>query len=153
MGQINEFKRKNMKIEINCSQELLEKSKYCGTLLGSFDISGNCWIALAVQEVFPNANVGTSLVSLWFEKFPISVRPCLKLPLPQLAQNQIRNFDACRSGSSNPDVAAVKRLKNLQPFTFEIELTEEQENILLENISLPDLTECFAKSKHLTLTV
>ena len=151
MGQINEFKRKNMKIEINCSQELLEKSKYCGTLLGSCEISGNCWIALAVQEVFPNSTVGSSCVSLWFKKLPDKIR--LYLDLPQLAQNQIRNFDACSFGSSNPEVAAVKRLKNLQPFTFEIELTEEQVGVLLENISLPDLTECFAKSRHLTLTV
>ena len=153
MGQINEFKRKNMKIEINCSQELLEKSKYCGTGLGGVkhDVVSKCWIALAVQEVFPNSQVNNH-IKIIFEGGKLYLKD-LVLDLPVYAKGMIRDFDACDRYGMTPEQTAELRLEKLNPFTFEIELTEEQENILLENISLPDLTECFAKSRHLTLTV
>ena len=139
-----------MKIEINCSQELLEKSKYCGTFPDGYvtNVSSNCWIALAVREVFPSATVGETSVSIWFEKGRDTF--CLRLKLPRLARKMVKCFDSCRK-KVLPKETAELRLEHLKPFTFEIELTEEQENILLENISLPDLTECFAKSRHLTL--
>jgi len=140
-----------MKIEINCSQELLEKSKYCGTEMGSSKITDNCWIALAVQEVFPISQVTEKSAGIFFGKDKYGA--FLRLSLPKLATTMINLFDGCVELVSMYEQAATKRLETLTPFSFEIELTEEQENILLENISLPDLTECFAKSKHLTLTV
>ena len=140
-----------MKIEINCSQELLEKSKYCGTIVGGAKITDNCWIALAVQEVFPISQVAETEVKIFFGKDKCGA--FLRLSLPKLATTMINLFDGCVELISMYEQAATKRLETLTPFTFEIELTEEQVGVLLENISLPDLTECFAKSRHLTLTV
>ena len=144
-----------MKIEINCSQELLEKSKYCGTGLGGakYDVVSKCWVALAIRGVFHNARVGNCYITIEFKKIGNAVAQILELELPESARIQVRDFDRLRYFDYSPEKTAELRLKKLKPFTFEIELTEEQVGVLLENIALPDLTECFAKSRHLTLTV
>ena len=144
-----------MKLEINCSHELLEKSKYCGTSTDNgCDVQSKCWIALAVQEVFPISNVSNETIAIRFrEQKEAWAFDLLFLNLPIEAMVMIRRFDKISNTILTPKQVAAKRIERLKPFTFEIELTEEQEKILLENISLPDLTECFAKSKHLTLMV
>ena len=144
-----------MKVEINCSQELLEQSKYCGTdkqqSQGCDEIPSNCWIALAVREVFPHSIVGDKRISLTFMK-KNQCQIFLSLTMPESVQKIIKVFDHCDKAYQKAEVTAENRLTTLKPFTFQIELTIEQEKVLLENISLPDLTECFSKSKHLTLT-
>ena len=140
-----------MKIEINCSQELLEKSKYCGTETENFIAAHNCWIALAVQEVFPVSQVTETRAEIFFGKERRGEH--LILSLPESARTMIKLFDDCIDVYGTHETAAAKRLRTLAPFTFEIELTEEQVGVLLENISLPELTECFEKSRHLTLSV
>jgi len=139
-----------MKIEINCSQELLEKSKYCGTGTEKLIAAHNCWIALAVQEVFPVSRVTETRAEIFFGKERRGEH--LILSLPESARTMIKLFDGCLNVYGTHETAAAKRLRTLAPFTFEIELTEEQVGVLLENISLPELTECFEKSRHLTLT-
>ena len=74
-------------IKIKVTREILEKSAYCDLS----KVGENCAIALAVRDVLPMANVGSSSI------YPFGTgtrQHCLmEIQLPELAQNFITAFD------------------------------------------------------------
>lgn len=99
-----------MKLQINITKEILQRSMYCGT---ESYVGKNCAIALAVRDIFPHAWIyGNSIDPLYFMWVTIE-----DIPLPKIAIDFIVDFDFLKN---NPQ----ERL-SLPTFSFEIEVPEE----------------------------
>jgi hypothetical protein len=115
-----------MKLRINCTCESLKKSANCTINYGQ-----NCWIAHAVIELFPHAEIGSIGIFPFFnldDKFGA-------IALPYNAINAIDEFD-----NSTPE----ERLQ-MSPFSFEIEVPDE----VIERIGISQVNEILSKSKNL----
>lgn len=125
-----------MKLKIKITKEVLEATKMCG--IGDFKLPGsktnivsfNCPITYACRKLFPTCSTclddirdkdGSLLIAL----------------LPQEAINFIRNFD-----NSSP-----KERIEMEPFEFEVELTQEA----LDLISIDEITEVLKESTTLEI--
>tara|TARA_R110000868_G_scaffold14426_3_gene67154 strand:+ start:13748 stop:14116 length:369 start_codon:yes stop_codon:yes gene_type:complete len=114
-----------MKLQINITKDILQRSMMCGTENFVGTTPENCAIALAVRDLFPEAVVSSDTIYY----FPTN-KSCL---LPADAQNFIEIFDELNT-------CPEKRL-NLNEFSFEIDIPEavidaiglEQVHAILEN--------------------
>lgn len=121
-----------MKIKINITKEILEKSKMCNTEPGETMIGHNCAIALAVREVLPNCWVAThDIIRSYCDSKVIAL-------LPKEATDFILEFD-----SRTPEQRIL-----LPEFRFEIEVEDSE---ILDSIEITELKEILKKSKTLEL--
>ncbi len=111
---------KPIKIKVDCTKEHLEKAKWCDidankhTSSISNNIGSNCWIAVAVQDILPNAYVSPSTIT--------NLQSTWVINLPENAKSQIRLFDYCKT---------IERREQLNPFSFDIEIDEQTLDIIL----------------------
>jgi hypothetical protein len=118
-----------MKIQINITKEILERSMWCGISPGKKAPAENCAIALAVKDLLSGSKVG----NIHIEKNGVVVGI-----LPIQARDFIEKFDKLIDYPS-------ERL-DLEPFSFNIEIKED-----LLNISIEEAHEVLRNSTSLEL--
>jgi len=127
-----------MKIKINVTKEILEKSAAC--LSNSFkQASQNCAIALAVREIFPRAGVSDtdiSTVSCNEQDYDVNADIGF-MELPKSARRFIQNFDR----------ASYYGRCTMSPISFEIDVPDS----VIEKIGLDEVRRILAESKTLEL--
>lgn len=131
-----------MKLKISVTKEHLIKSAYCGKsskreMFSDLPHINNCAIAVAVHDLIPYASVRAFSIA---NGTRISKKIDIKywqLSLPREAQQFI-----CRFDSLSPE----ERMK-MEPFSFEVELTDE----FLENVNFPEMEEMLKEINHLEL--
>lgn len=115
-----------MKIKIKVTKDILDRSKLCGT--NKLIIVGNCAIALAVRDIFPQAGVSAGDI------YPFAsngdVYSMISLPLS--ARSFIRAFD---------NFSPEGRIK-MKPISFEIEVPEE----IINCIGIPQVESILSNS-------
>lgn len=114
------------KLKIHCTKEHLQQSIMCGTFGNIGDIGNNCWIAKAVQKVFPNCYVGNEgrENKIMFFKNIFQGKQC-EIALPKIALNKIKEFD-------NLSEFPEERLK-LKPFSFKVEFDQQTFDTILQS--------------------
>lgn len=116
-----------MKVKVNVTKEILSDSSEC-----NFSPERNCMIAVAIIELFPDANVWNERANLLGYHSDCKFDRCL---LPHIAIESIRIFD-----TSSPE----QRL-SITPFSFEIEVPE----YVIEKIGLNQIYKVLSESKSL----
>lgn len=118
-----------MKLKINITKEILRRSMYCGVAKHNLPenvqhnyetengVSQNCAIALAVRDVFPNADVGTETLCFDSDSYVDKKIEYYSCNLPVMAINFIQQFDRMKS------VDCEDRL-DMEEFSFEIKVPE-----------------------------
>lgn len=139
-----------MKIRIECTREHLEKSKFCATIKRKGSVESNCWIAVAVADVFPGATVGSEIIEIYgnMETGFISIQ------LPEIAREQIIAFDSLSMRDFfKAEETARERLEKLKPFSFEVTLTDDQIKVINEvyGYSIKELEEIIEKTENFNL--
>lgn len=122
-----------VKVKIQITKEILERSKACGTRNDVDMIGTNCAIALALKDIFPDVFVSAHHI------YPFGINDNkyyhLRIALPQIALDFIKVFDALRS--------IPKVRLHLPEFEFEISISDEiiscinideVQNIISENL-------------------
>ena len=135
-----------MKIQINITKEVLERSSMCGR--NGEQINSNCAIALAVREIMPQAHVTgwfivptDELYNEFDKKYTTSMR-CVQgdervINLPETAMNFISKFD-CKS----PEFRV-----QMDEISFEIDVPNE----VIDMIGLSEVYRVLSESKTLEL--
>jgi hypothetical protein len=142
----------NYKLLVHCTKEHLEIAKYCQIDKSKhFHISSdspnvNCWIAVALHDIFPMCSVDFNYVSNSIRKIKRVDKEYWQIDLPGIATENIGLFDSART--------IEKRMK-LEPFSFEIEFSQETFEAILRCNGFKCQQDFFAvckKVEHLTLT-
>lgn len=105
-----------MKIEIKVTKDIIKKAMFCGIGNGEM-VSESCAIALAVRDIFPEAQVSNKITT-WTCKNGI-------IFIPQSAKDFIGVFD-----NSTPEERLL-----IPPFNFEVELSNE----IVSSINIDDI--------------
>lgn len=122
-----------MKIKIHITKDILKKSMWCGTTNETSCVLENCAIALAVRDIFPNAQV--SSLYLVFNKLDKENRA--KVELLPFTRAYIKLFDNTIPGN---------RI-HLPEYSFEIEVPEE----IIDSIGIDEAKRILEKSETLEL--
>lgn len=126
-----------MRIKVNVTTDVLERSKMCG-IIKEYK-SDSCAIALAFIDLFENARVGC--YEVWLITYPdagkFDHRSCVNLP--QSAVSFIQRFDL---------LTPEERVK-MQPFSFEIEVPD----YVISKIGLGEIYRVLSESKSLELVM
>ncbi|MGD1894015.1 MAG: hypothetical protein ACFB15_25890 [Cyclobacteriaceae bacterium] len=110
------------RLKITCDQASLEKSLMCG-YGEQDDISTNCWIAIAVRDIFPHAKVCyEGIFPFYHDDTTISKADKLVIDVPTKAASMMRRFDKCRGIKAK---TTASRRRKLKPFSFIIDVPEE----------------------------
>lgn len=135
-----------MILEIIVSSEVIKASSLCG-----FDNNGNaapfkvlpldrqpatnCAIALAVRDIFPEADIGEEMI------YPFGSgdrsRDTKQIPMPYEAVSFIEKFDVSTPG----------RRGSMKPFSFKIDIPDH----IIDDIPLPDINKIINESKTLKI--
>jgi len=121
-----------MKIKINITRDVLEKTKDCGA---SIVIGKNCAVSFAVRELIPLAFVASTFIHVFREA------NSLQVALPPEAINFITLFDMCK-----PEQREI-----LEPFSFYITLNQEHLQYLADNIGISEVYRVLSESNTLEL--
>ncbi len=119
-----------MKLKIKCGIESLERSLYCSG-------GENCWIALAIRDIFPHAHVTARHIdtNYYLRGDGNLADDKNNIRLPEIARDMIFLFDhTLPSGRIN-----------LEPFEFTIEVPES----VIEKIGLSEIERILSESKTL----
>jgi hypothetical protein len=119
-----------MKILIKVTKEVLERSKFCKS--GQISTTTNCGIAVAVRDLFPNAEIQVYTANLLGEEFT-SLNDLVGLPSE--ATHFIHLFDS---------LDAHSRVQ-MEPFSFEIEVPE----FVIQTIGIGQIYKVLSESKTL----
>lgn len=131
------------KIKVNCTKEHLEKAKYCTTKM---NVSQNCWIAVALHDIFPECNVRSSYIDNMSSLLEGKTNKLhWKIKLPKIAQYNIILFDMCKT---------IEEREKLEPFSFEIEFDQNTFETILKcnGFSHQQFKDKVSSTKHLQLT-
>lgn len=118
-----------MKIQINVTKEILEKSKMCNSKMV---IGENCAIALAIRDIFPKTYVGNGTIFIGANIFEAD-----QIDLPRNVSKFIVRFDKA---------SAEERIL-MKEFSFEIDVPEK----LINQIGINQVKEILEKSSTLQL--
>lgn len=121
-----------MKIKIKVTKEILKKSMMCGVRMEPGGITQNCAVALAVREIFPNADVTSFNIWLNDELFT-------NIRLPENVKRFVSLFDYYRT---NPSA----RL-DMESIDFEIEVPQA----VIDRIGIGEVYKILSESKTLEL--
>ena len=114
-------------LKISIVKEIIEQCKNCGNENEEHEIGKNCAVAVALIDIFPNVYVTNYYISPFgidHEKEHI-----LRIPLPIVAQQFIKLFDAFR---------LTPKLRLLLPeFEFTIDVHDE----VIEQINIDEVRE------------
>lgn len=149
-----------MKIKINITKEVLERSKYCGTKRGIdsfvekhnikwkdlkyYPTPTNCAIAFAIRDVFPNSSTTQSVIFI-FDKPEIINKEGKSsyddddfieyILLPSKAIEFIEKFDKYKPSQR----------VNMKPFSFEIIVPDN----IINSIGINEINALLKESKYL----
>lgn len=170
-----------MKIIVNCTKEHLKKAKYCQLVLSKHfhakedkkivdyftDTSNNCWIAVALHDIFPYCDVGDTEItnshrieSTWFPDVIY-----WQIDLPEIAQEKIKEFDAIANRfdkvkhslviltEEEKEERAEMRMAELKPFSFEIFISEHCLPYILDynKFNIEQVKKIIEEAPHLEL--
>ena len=125
-----------MKLKITVTKDILKRSMMCGKPTEAWSAENapnkNCAIALAIRDIFPNAEVHR-------QQILILTKPHSTIKLPSEAVSFIDLFDGLRN---TPE----ERL-DLPEFSFEIDLPQE----VIDSINISELTESLKNHETLEL--
>lgn len=148
-----------MKLRINCTKETLNKAIMCGFTKEQYYTPNNCWISLAVRELFPLASVCYIDTSKYKNLYCYAIYPFgaeenveIFIPLPKIAVGNIIEFDRCRERYTFRKLSTDERIKHrktLEPFSFDIEVSDEILEIALRNINIKSLDDILKGSLNL----
>lgn len=126
-----------MRIKVNVTPDVLERSKMCG--IKKKYKSDSCAIALAFIDLFENARVGNT--EAWLITYPEKREFDSKsrIELPQVATNFIKKFDKL-----SPSERVL-----MQPFSFEIEVPE----YVIEKIGIGQIYKVLSESSTLEMVM
>ena len=132
-----------MKVKVNVTRDVLERSKMCGHG-DDIVISRHCGIAVAVIDLFPDANVQSTFINLLGCGGLMSYLPALLTQpdfcrLPYEAINFIDDFDY-----AEPEERVL-----MSPFSFEIEVPE----YVINKIGIGEIYRVLSESKTLELVM
>lgn len=134
----------NYNLTIHCTKEHLKKASKCNSLAAG--VSENCWIAVAVREIFPGCNVGRTCIVNESRVFnEIDIR-AWSIELPEIATKNIDKFDA-----TNP---SSKERMTLEPFSFTVDIPQETLDIIMQCNglkSMAEMNEIIFRTPHLEL--
>jgi hypothetical protein len=99
-----------MKIKIHVTKEVLERSKMCGLTKEIRMFSTNCAVAIAVRDIFPNAQVYGLFIDTWFGDDVLS----RNIDLPKEVTKFIDSFD-----EKTPEERV-----NMRPISFEVDVPD-----------------------------
>ncbi len=121
-------------LKITITKEIIEQSKNCGNTNEEQEIGKNCAVAFALADIFPNIYVTN------YYLFPFGIEyeneQTLKVPLPIIAQQFIKLFDAFR---------LTPKLRLLLPeFEFTIDLPDE----VIEQINIDEVKELIKEGRN-----
>lgn len=119
-----------MKIQINVTKEILERSKNCGQAI----TATNCAISLAIRDLFPNAMVYNVWVHLLYYN-PNTINSPDVIRLPKIAQKFILMFDR----------RTPKGRTHMKPISFEIDVTD----YVINKIGIGTIYKVLSESKTL----
>jgi|SRR6185437_10205993 len=126
-----------MKLKIKITKEILHKTKYCRVDEGVYK---NCAVAIAVRDIFPEAEVGTTFITTNIKNESTGHFNHL-IKLPQSAQEFIQIFDEYgRQGKF------LHRI-NMHEHEFEIDVPES----VIESIGIEEVKQILSSSKTLEL--
>lgn len=120
-----------MNLEINITKEILTRSAKCTVK----DIHLNCAIALAIQEIFPQASVGVGEIFLF--RSPNVALQTAMMSLPIEAINFIYEFDG----------STAKERIQMKPFKFNIDIPQQ----VIDEINIDEITEIIKNSSTLEM--
>ncbi len=136
-----------MKIQINVTKDILERSKMCGLTGTPRNTGFNCAISLAIREIFPDAWVATCKIVPFLFKPLYNIKEVMSyevdsvtediIALPKEASEFINEFD--RYGS--------ERRSRMQPISFEIDVPDS----IIEKIGISEAIEIIKNSETLEL--
>lgn len=144
----------NYKLTIHCTQEHLEKAKWCGideskqlhTEGALIDrVTNNCWIAVAVQDIFPLSDTTPCRITNNYRIIQDMDTICWSIELPETAKEEIVKFDDCRS---------IEKRMELEPFSFTVDIPQETLDIIMQCNGLrnmQELNEIVFRTPHLEL--
>lgn len=113
-----------MKLKINVTQEVIERSSKCGLLKKYESAPKNCAIAEALKHIFPNVKVSTKYIYPFDKQYSFQ-EEFYKIHLPEIAREFIKQFDYMTSS---------ERLK-LEPISFLIDVPES----VINEIDITDI--------------
>ena len=116
-----------VQFKIRITKDIIEQCKNCGATNDQFEISRNCAIALALQDIFPEVYVTNYYI------FPLGIsdetRKDVKIFLPVVAQQFIKLFDG---------FSLMPNLRLLLPeFEFTIDVPDE----VIDEINIDEIIE------------
>lgn len=150
----------NYLLTIHCTKEHLDKALLCGTPTDSGPVAQNCWIALAVQDIFPMATVGTTSISNTLRCYALKDHEGWSIELPEEAKAAIVDFDRPLIGwnSKHDSLEELERRlqdrRALQPFSFTVSIPQETLGIIMCCNGLKSMQEVkniVSKTPHLEL--
>jgi hypothetical protein len=124
----------SVQFKIKITRDIIEQCKNCGALNDQFEISKNCAIALALQDIFPEVYVTNYYI------FPFGIndekRTDIKMVLPVVAQQFIKLFDG---------FSLMPNLRLLLPeFEFAIDVLDK----VIDEINIDEIIELI-KSRNI----
>lgn len=111
-----------MKLKINITRDVLERSHMCGYAPGKLTRSENCAIAIAIRDLLPEAMVDVE--AIWINRERANSFS-IEIELPWNATDFILSFDNLSPG---------QRLL-MKPFSFTIDIPEE----VIEEIGIQEV--------------
>jgi len=117
----------HVQFKIRITKDIIEQCKNCGTENNQFELSRNCAIAIALQDIFPDVYVTNYFI------FPFGIddekRKDIKILLPLIAQQFIKLFDG---------FFLIPHLRLLLPeFEFTIDVPSE----VIDEINIDEIKE------------
>lgn len=112
----------NYKLTIHCTKQHLRQAMKCNSLAAG--VSENCWVAVAVQEIFPKCNVGRSCIVNESRVYNEIDKISWRIELPEIATENIRKFDATKPNS--------KERRALEPFSFTVYIPQNTLDIIMQ---------------------
>lgn len=125
-----------MKVKVNVTPDVLERSKMCGVYKRYKGDS--CGVAIAIIDLFPSAQTGKNCIFLLSDG-PYTEDDLSKTSLPWEAQQFITKFD-----SLQPEERVL-----MSPFSFEIEVPE----YVIDKIGISNIYKVLSESRTLEMVM
>lgn len=127
-----------LQFKIKITRAIIEQCIHCGCANDQFSIGRNCAIAIALQDILPDAYVTNHYIfpfGIWDE-----LKKDIKIPLPVVAQQFIKLFDG---------FYLIPHLRLLLPeFEFMIDIPQE----VVDEINIDEIQELI-KNKNVIQTL
>jgi hypothetical protein len=126
-----------MKIKINVTRDVLERSKMCGLIPGKERFVTNCMLAVAFKDLFPESFVVARHANLLGMCGMMTAPDCVILP-------NIAAHNRCLFDGKTPEERVL-----MSPFSFEIEVPE----YVIERIGISTIYKVLSESSTMEMVM